>query len=174
MDGRRSRRSLITAFLISITPFANADGVFAISEINMLGIKHKCYAIEKDEKIYTPKHCLSSNSSTLIVNTISNPIKAYSVNEIEKSRNKDLAIIKLDQPPKGEYNQRVVSCSSRDLNQTFFLHSCTSLKKGDSGSLISDESNKPLGMHLGLIYYNGNYFGIGLKYGSIDTTMTYE
>lgn len=174
MDGWRGRRSLITAFLITMTPFANADGVFAISEINMLGIKHKCYAIEKDEKIYTPKHCLSSKGNTLIVNTISNPIKGYLVNKIEKSKNKDLAIIKIDQPPKGEYSQRVLSCSSQDLNQNFFLHSCTTLKKGDSGSLISDESNKPLGMHLGLIYYNGNYFGIGLKYDSIDTTMNYE
>jgi hypothetical protein len=168
MDGRASRLTLLGSILYLGTLSAHAESVFGISELNESRLHHRCYAIEQDKKIITPAHCLNTNNR-LFLTSLTNPIIGVPITKTYLYQNKDLASVEADLsklPPKGENAQGVYWCSSApSLQPEVVLHDCTSLKEGDSGSLII--SNKAYSMHLGIIYFSGKPSGFSLKYQSI-------
>lgn len=168
MDGWASRVTLLASVLYLGTLSAHAESVFGVSELYESRLNHRCYAIEQDMKIITPAHCVTTKNR-LFLTSLTNPIVGVPITQTYSYPNKDLASVEADLsklPPNGENAQGVHLCSSLpSLQADVLLHDCTSLKEGDSGSLII--SNKTYSMHLGIIYFSGKSSGFSLKYQSI-------
>lgn len=164
MDGWRSRLLILILGLKALS--ANAEGAFGVSEVSESGVQHKCYGFELQGSYYAPSHCFQ-DSRPYYLHSARNPLHATPIIRIQKVQSEDLSQIYVETPPKGELNQRVVSCLTSPLGNNKFLHSCINLKAGDSGSLITNEAGEIVGIHLGIIYYAGKQFGYGLKYQSI-------
>lgn len=116
-----------------------------------------------------PNHCFSEGLE-LYAHYPQNPILATKITKVKQLGDYDLASmerLKL-RPPIGEYSQGF-SCSSIPMPDHRFAHSCSNLKRGDSGSVIN--SNEFTGMHLGLIKSNGITFGFGLDYRAIISNI---
>lgn len=164
MDGWRSGLLILILGLKALS--ANAEGAFGISEVSESGIHHKCYGFQSGGLYYAPSHCFQ-DSGSYYLHQAQNPLYATPIIRTQKLNSEDLSQIYAESPPKGELTQRVLSCYIYPLDHNKFLHSCTKLKAGDSGSLITNEVGEIIGIHLGIIYYAGKQFGYGLKYQSI-------